>query len=150
MFCRKKTKKKAAKVGRKKKEKTTAAPAEQTTPRTRGALAREAAAKAKREAKGVEMKAAAAREAAEAASREEVEATRNDFASSVPEPSEKAAASEQEPPLEPMALAVINAPEPIQTTPQQKGHCLQHLFPNINSFVQCVYLFSWQGTILRW
>jgi len=29
-----------------------------------------------------------------------------------------------------MALAVINAPEPIQTTPQQKGHCLQHLFPN--------------------
>jgi len=34
--------------------------------------------------------------------------------------------------------------------PQQKGHCLQHLFPNINSFVQCVYLFSWQGTILRW
>ena len=143
MFCRKKTKKKAAKVGRKKKEKTTAAPAEQTTPRTRGALAREAAAKAKREAEEAELKAAAAREAAEAATREEVEATRNEFASSVPEPSEEAA-------LEPMALAVINAPEPIQTTPQQKGHCLQHLFPNINSFVQCVYLFSWQGTILRW
>ena len=118
------------------KSKPTAADAtEQPTPRTRGALAREAAAKAKRDAEEAELKAAAARE--------EVEATRNEFASSVPEPSEEAA-------LEPMALAVINAPEPIQTTPQQKGHCLQHLFPNINSFVQCVYLFSWQGTILRW
>ncbi|RLM75038.1 hypothetical protein C2845_PM15G01210 [Panicum miliaceum] len=44
---RKRTKKKPTKVGRKKKAKTTAAAAEQTTPRTRGALAREAAAKAK-------------------------------------------------------------------------------------------------------
>jgi len=103
-----------AKPGRKKKSKPTAADAtEQPTPRTRGALAREAAAKAKRDAEEAELKAAAAREAAEAAAREEVEATRNEFASSVPEPSEEAA-------LEPMALAVINAPEPIQTTPPAK------------------------------
>ena len=96
------------------KSKPTAADAtEQPTPRTRGALAREAAAKAKRDAQEAELKAAAAREAAEAAAREEVEATRNEFASSVPEPSEEA-------PLEPMALAVINTLEPIQTTPSKK------------------------------
>jgi DNA-binding protein H-NS len=49
------------------------------TPRTRGALAREATSKAKREALELEMKAAAAREAAEAAAREELEATREEF-----------------------------------------------------------------------
>ena len=49
------------------------------TPRTRAAIAREAAAKAKRESLEVELKAAAAREAAQAAAREEVDAARNEF-----------------------------------------------------------------------
>jgi hypothetical protein len=43
-------------------------------------LAREATAKAKREAQEAELKAIAAREVAEAAAREEIEATRNEFA----------------------------------------------------------------------
>ena len=111
IFCRKRSKKKPAKPGRKKKANPTAtAAAEQPTPRTRGALATEAAAKAKRDAEEAELKAAAARQAAEEAAREEVEATRNEFASSIPEPSEQS-------PLQPMALVVVNAPQPIQTTP---------------------------------
>jgi hypothetical protein len=76
-------------------------------------LAREAAAKAKREAKEAEMKATAAREAAQA----EREAA---------EQAASAAQEEIEPSadqiLEPMALAVVHATDPIQQTPQQKGN----------------------------
>jgi len=115
MFCRKRTKKKTTKVGRKKKEKTTAAPAQQTTPRTRGALAREAAAKAKREAEEAELKAATVREAAEAAAREEIEATKNEFVAHVP-----AAREAAEPPVTPLALALVHAPKPIKATPPAK------------------------------
>ncbi|CAN6310721.1 unnamed protein product [Urochloa humidicola] len=76
---RKRTKKKVAQVGRKKAKKNAAAEV-QLTPRTRGALAREAAENARRAAAEAELKAAATREAALAATREEVEATRTEFA----------------------------------------------------------------------
>lgn len=87
------------KPGRKKGKKGTEA-VEVLTPRTRGALAREAAAKARREAEEAELKAAAAREAAELAARAEIEATRNEFATYV----------NQQEGLEDMALQVV-APE---------------------------------------
>ncbi|CAN6195434.1 unnamed protein product [Urochloa humidicola] len=80
---RKRTKKKAIHVGRKKAKKNAAADV-QLTPRTRGALAREAVENARREAEEAKLKAAAAREAAEAATREEVEATRNELADTIP------------------------------------------------------------------
>lgn len=75
---RKRTKKSNAQVGRKKANKGVAGD-EAVTPRTRRAMAREAAAKARREAEEAELKAAAAREAAQAAAREEIEATRNEL-----------------------------------------------------------------------
>ena len=59
--------------GKKQKKGTTVE--EAPTPRTRAAVAREAAAKAKREALELELKAAVAKEAAQAAAREEAEAT---------------------------------------------------------------------------
>ena len=77
-------------------------------------MATKAAAKAKRDSEEAELKAAAAaRQAAEEVAREEVEATMNEFASSIPEPSEQS-------PLQPMALVVVNAQQPIQTTPPAK------------------------------
>jgi hypothetical protein len=76
--CRKRTKKSNAQVGRKKANKC-AGGDEAVTPRTRRAMAREAAAKARREAKKAELKAAAAREAAQTTVREEIEATRNEL-----------------------------------------------------------------------
>ena len=75
--CRKRTKKSNVQVGRKKANK--GAGDEAVTPRTRRALAREAAAKARRDVEEAELKAAAARQAAEAAAREEIEATRNEL-----------------------------------------------------------------------
>jgi len=74
----KRTKKSNVQVGRKKANKG-AAGDEAVTPRTRRALAREAAAKARRDVEEAELKAAAARQAAEAAAREEIEATRNEL-----------------------------------------------------------------------
>ena len=72
-YCRKRTNKTTVKVGRKKAKKGTTAE-EAPTPRTRAAVAREAAAKAKREDLELELKAATAREATQAAAREEAEA----------------------------------------------------------------------------
>ena len=72
-YCRKRTKKTTVKVGRKKTKKGTTAE-EAPTPRTRAAVAREAATKVKREALEVELKAATTREAAQAAARKEAEA----------------------------------------------------------------------------
>jgi hypothetical protein len=63
MHCRKRTKKTAPKPGRK-KSKVDPTPSGGDTPRTRLALAREAAAKAAREAEEAAAKAAAAAEAA--------------------------------------------------------------------------------------
>jgi len=59
-----------------KNKKGTATEEPTTTPRTRAAVAREAAEKARKEAMEAELKAASAREAAEAAARQEREATR--------------------------------------------------------------------------
>ena len=72
-YCRKRAKKTTVKVGRKKAKKGTTTE-EAPTPRTRAAVAREAATKAKREALELELKATAAREAAQPAAREEAEA----------------------------------------------------------------------------
>jgi len=63
IICRKRTNKTNVKVGRKKAKKAIGGDEAIGTPRIRGALAREATAKGKREA-AVELKAAAAREAA--------------------------------------------------------------------------------------
>lgn len=69
--CRKNTKKTSVKAGRKKKAKTGDIPAPgEATPRTRAAVAREAAVKARLEAEQAEAKARAALEAAQAAARE--------------------------------------------------------------------------------
>jgi hypothetical protein len=64
IFCRKRTKKSNVKVGRKKAKNATGGDEAMGTLRTRGALAREAVAKAKREAAETKLKAVAAREAA--------------------------------------------------------------------------------------
>jgi len=69
------------------------------TPRTRGALAREATTKAKREALELEMKAATAREAA---AREELEATREEFAAARDERALELMALEDVPPETPL------------------------------------------------
>jgi hypothetical protein len=76
LFCRKRTRKTTTKAGRKKAKKGTGADAT-LTPRTRGALAKEAAAKARREAEEAELKAVVAKEVAQAAAREELQATRD-------------------------------------------------------------------------
>jgi stress response protein YsnF len=74
---RKRTKKTSVKVGHKKAKTTNeASMPEVPTPRTRAAVAREAAAQAKRDAEVAEMKAAAAREVAQAAARDETLAAR--------------------------------------------------------------------------
>jgi stress response protein YsnF len=77
-FFRKRTKKTAVKVGRKKAKTCNEASsaAEVPTPRTRAVVAREAAAKAKRDAEDAELKAASAREVAQAATRDEEVAAR--------------------------------------------------------------------------
>ena len=62
-----------------KKAKKSTTAEEAPTPKTRAAIAREAAAKAKREALEVELKAATAREAAQTAAMEEADAARNEF-----------------------------------------------------------------------
>ena len=89
-------------------------------------MAREAAAKAKREAEEAEMKAAAAREAAQQAAREAAQAER--------EAAEQAASAAQEERessadqiLEPMALAVVHATDPIQQTTPAKRYCSSFL-----------------------
>ncbi|XP_066347842.1 uncharacterized protein [Miscanthus floridulus] len=74
----KRIKKSNVQVGRKKANKD-AAGDEAVTPRTRRALAREAAAKARRDVEEAELKATTARQAAEAAAREKIEATRNEL-----------------------------------------------------------------------
>jgi hypothetical protein len=107
---RKRTKKKAVKKGRPcKRSKTAGGDEPLLTPRTRGALAREAAAKAKTEALEAEMKAAAAREAAQAAAREELEATREEFAAR-----EELEAAREEPALELMAIEAVPPETPIR------------------------------------
>jgi len=99
-LCRKRTKKKIAKVGRK-KTKTSADGDDAPTPRTRGALAREAAERARRDAEEAELLVAAAREKAEAAARELAEATTNEYE----------AAFEEEAGLSLIPLATV-APDP--------------------------------------
>ena len=104
-YCRKRAKKTTVKVGRKKAKKGTTTE-EAPTPRTRAAVAREAAAKAKREAQEAELKAAVAREAAEAAAREEAQAARNEFS----------ATQAHEEVMEVMALEVVVPESAIQAT----------------------------------
>ena len=90
--------------GKKQKKGTTVE--EAPTPRTRATVAREAAAKAKREALELELKATAAREAAQPAAREEADAARNEFS----------ATQAHEQVMEVMALEVQLPETAIQTT----------------------------------
>ena len=68
-YCRKRTKKSAVKPGRKNSKTAEIPPPGQATPRTRAAVAREAALRARLEVEQVEIKAREAQEVAEEASR---------------------------------------------------------------------------------
>ena len=118
-YCRKRAKKTTVKVGRKKAKKGTTTE-EAPTPRTRATVAREAAAKAKREALELELKAAAAREAAQAAARKEAQATQAAAASKEAEAAqardEFSATQAHEQVMEVMTLEVQLPKTTLQTT----------------------------------